>query len=182
MGYSISWIAFRHKTKDQVLEAARLVDTGESDEDNEAPMAGATLPGDWYLVRLDDCFHPFVTPSALAKFSDGCQVLGCQIEEGTMASDAFFYDHGHRVWNVTHQSERGIYDLAIEGAPPEFFGALRERLIEQQDKEGGEAADVDFIFDIPIQLAAEICLYRHDNAYFDWGEPNFTRLRAVGEQ
>ena len=40
-------------------------------------------------------------------------------------------------------------------------------------------ADVDFVFDVPVQLAAELCGYQHDRWKFDWGEPVFSRLEPA---
>ena len=94
-----------------------------------------------------------------------------------MGSAAFLYENGQRLWNVTHEASNGIRDLAVEGAPPEFFGALREEFEEKQAREDGHEASVDFIFDIPIELASKLCGYRYDKSRFDWGQPDFTVLQ-----
>jgi hypothetical protein len=96
-----------------------------------------------------------------------------------MASAALLYKNGRRVWTVTHESERGRYDLSVDGHPPDLFRDLRDSLLKQQDSAGGENADVDFVFDVPVQLAAELCGYRHDRWKFDWGEPVFSRLEPA---
>jgi hypothetical protein len=40
VGFSVSWIAFQSKGKDDVLSATGLVDTRLADEANEAAMSG----------------------------------------------------------------------------------------------------------------------------------------------
>ena len=53
---------------------------------------------------------------------------------------------------------------------------MRDDLLKQQDAEGGSKALVDYVFDIPVRLAEDLCGYRHDRWKFDWGQPVFTRL------
>ena len=179
MGFAISWMAFKGKSKSDVLAAVQLRDTGESDEANESPISGDEFPNGWYVLFLNDYDHALVKPASLAALSAGCEIIACQIEEHVMASSAVMYANGRRVWAVAHQGDGDdIYDLTVEGTPPQNFAGIRQRLTKEQEGEGGRAADVDYIFDIPLDLACSICGYRHDQSEFDWGEPNFTRLTA----
>jgi hypothetical protein len=162
MGYSLSWIAFKGIEKAEVLERLALVDTGEPDGFCESAVAGCELPSQWFLVYLGDCFHRFVTPEVLGRVSIGCVVLGCQAEEHVMVSAAFLWEDGQRRWNVIHESEKGIYDLAVSGAAPAQFETIKVRVIAEQDAEGGEQSDVDCVYEAPIDLAAEICGFRHE--------------------
>jgi hypothetical protein len=177
VGFSISWIAFQGKGKDDVLAAIGLVDTGVADEANEAPVSGAALPTGWYVAFFND--YLYVSPERLAKLSAGCVVVACQVEEHVMASAVLIYEDGAKRCSVSHESERGRYDLSVDGDPPEVFPALRDGLLQQQDGAGGSEASVDFVFDVPVQLAAALCGYRHDRWKFDWGEPTFSRLERV---
>jgi hypothetical protein len=180
MGFSISWIAISGKTKSEVLARLSLVDTTEDDEANESPVSGAQLPNDWYLLFLNDLIHPFVSEAELRRLSSDCTVLGCQIEEHVMASAAFCYSQGARIWNITHEAEKGTYNLVESGNPPSGYSELRSRLVAEQDSEGGDDADVDWIFDIPVSLAYELCGYRHDNVYLKSGETaRFTKLEHL---
>ncbi len=36
--------------------------------------------------------------------------------------------------------------------------------------------EVDYMFDVPVELAAELTGYRHDYAKSEWGQPDFRRL------
>jgi hypothetical protein len=96
--------------------------------------------------------------------------------EGVMFSAAYGYDRGNARWSVVHNAQEGISDLSVSGAPPTELERIRERLSKQQSDAGGDAADVDYIFDIPVELAATVCGYRHDQWKFDWGEPRFNVL------
>ncbi len=177
MGFSISWIAVSGKPKADILQSLSLADTAEPDDAHESPVSGAELPGGWYILFLNDMVHPFTAAAHLQRLSAGCKVLSCQVEEHVMASAACMYENGVQAWSVTHASENGAFDLAVEGAAPPSLEAIHAEMKAMQDEEGGDEADVDYIFDVPVSLAAAICGYRHDFAYLTSGEePSFTEL------
>lgn len=180
MSYSISWLGVRGTPKAEVLARLCLRDTDESDEANESPVSGAELPTGWYVLFLNDLTHPFVAPRALQKLSEGCEVVGCQIEEHVMFSAAFHYSDGRHGWSITHESYKGLYNLEVEGSASAFVAELHAGARSHQDKEGGENAGVDYIFDVPLEAAERLCGYRHDRWKFDWGEPQFTKLVKNG--
>lgn len=174
MGYSISWIAFYGLSKSEVLSRTHLIDTAEPDEANESPISGSELPARWYVLFLNEFMHPYVSPESLRELSVGCTVVGCQVEEHVMSSGSFLYQNGTCIWNVVHAAAKGLYDLQIDGNPPESFAASEFR--QAQDEAGGQMAGVDHMFDAPVELARRICGYRHDLWKFDWGQPLFTKL------
>jgi hypothetical protein len=169
-------MAFEATDKNDVLPLIGFVDTGEADEANEWPVSAAALPTGWYVVFFNDFL--FTTPERLSQFSAGGAVIACQIEEHIMASACYFYRSGRHVWTVTHDSTNGCYDLSVDGDPPDPFRTLRDGLLKQQREAGGDKASIDFVFDIPVELASALCGYRHDRWKFDWGEPMFSRLKS----
>jgi len=46
----------------------------------------------------------------------------------------------------------------------------------EEDRRTGQMS-VDFIWEIPVELANSLCRYRHDE-YADWGKPAFIMLEA----
>jgi hypothetical protein len=182
VGFSISWVAVSGLERREVFERFGLVETGETEKYLESDVCGTPLPDGAYLLCLRDCFHRFVTPEFLSKASKGCSILGCQIEEHVMASAAFFYRDSKRLWNVVHESDHRVDHLEVEGHVPEPFNEIRREAVEAQRKEdsqpraGGEAVGVDYIFDVPIRLAAALTGYSHDRTTFPWGKPVFARL------
>jgi hypothetical protein len=179
MGFSISWIAVNGKSKASVLDQLCLVDTGASDEANESPLSGAELPGDWYLLFMNDIAHPFTKESALQSLSASCTVLMCQVEEHVMASAVFAYENGKNVWGVLHEAERGSRHLAEHGAMPVAYNDVRSKLLAEQDGMDAEDEPVDCVWDIPVTLAYNICGYRHGSVYLkSGGTSNFTVVRA----
>lgn len=177
MGYSIAWILVRGKSKDDILARLSLADTGEPDEANESPVSGAALPGGAYLVFFNDMAHPATRATNLARLSEGCEALGCQVEEHVMASAAFQYKDGAKVWDVVHLSGEGLYHLAVDGAPPALLATIHAEMKATQDEQGGADAGVDCLFDVPLMLATALCGYRHDEPALLSGETlEFTEL------
>ena len=63
----------------------------------------------------------------------------------------------------------------MRGALPAPFADVHRRLTGAQESEGNPP-EVDYIFDIPLELAAEICGFKHDQLNDDLPEPGFTKL------
>ncbi|MGX9220737.1 hypothetical protein ACWV27_20390 [Massilia varians] len=177
MGFSLAWIAIRGKSKDDILAQLSLADSDEPDEANESPVSGADLPGGGYLLVFKDMAHPATQAEGMARLSAGCEALGCQVEEHVMASAAFQYKDGAKLWDVVHLSEEGLYHLAVDGTPPALLATIHAEMKATQDEQGGADADVDCLFEVPLMLATALCGYRHDEAALLSGETlDFTEL------
>ena len=79
-----------------------------------------------------------------------------------MVSVATGWKDGRRVWSVTHDAQRDMEHLQTEGELPAAFTSIRDRLRSEQQRAGGSKADVDYIFDVPVELAQLLTGYRHD--------------------
>lgn len=177
MGYSIAWIAVRGIPKEEVLARLGLADSGEPDEAQESPVCGAELPGGVTLVFFNDFVHPATEAENMARLSVGGEALGCQVEEHVMASAAFQYRDGAKVWDVTHVSDEGLYHLEVGGTPPPLLETIHAEMKATQDEQGGIEADVDCLFEVPLMLAMTVVGYRHDETALVTGEtPVFTEL------
>jgi hypothetical protein len=93
-----------------------------------------------------------------------------------MFSAAYGYERGNRVWELAHNAQQSIYDLSVSGSPPPSFESIRQRLTRRQEATAGSG--VDYIFDIPVEVAAAICKYRYGQLKYEWSRPQFTRLEA----
>jgi hypothetical protein len=177
MGFSIAWIAVRGIPKDEVLARLALADTGEPDDGNESPASGAALPGGGYLVFFNDFAHPATQDAAMALLSAGGEALACQVEEHVMASAAFLYRDGAKVWDVVHLADEGLYHLEVGGTPPALLDTIHAEMKATQDEQGGLEADVDCLFEVPLMLAMALYGYRHDETALVSGETlDFTEL------
>ncbi len=178
MGFSISWVAFKGLAKTAALQRNGFRDTGVPDEANEAPFCAAELPTGWVVLFSND--FEYGASEHLIGFSAGVTAVSCQVEEHIMFSAACCCTDSREVWSVTHDSQGGIYDITTRGILPAEFGPIKARLIQEQDAGGGKAAGVDYMFDIPVELAAALTGYRHDRLEFDWGQPHFTIVERAG--
>jgi len=174
VGFRISWIGSHGEGKTSALEMVGLRDTGEPDEVNEAPFSGAEIAGGRFIMFSHD--FRFVSRERLAQLSIDCRIIACQVPEGIMFSAAYSYERGNRVWELAHNSQQSIYDLSVCGSPPPAFESIRQRLTRRQEARAGRG--VDYIFDIPVEVAAAICKHRYGQLKFEWGTPQFTRLEA----
>jgi hypothetical protein len=177
MGFSISWFGFENKSKAEVLALFGLRDLGTVDEANGALFSVAELPTGWTILFVND-YEFGGDAEVLAEVSRVGYVVACQAEEHVMASAARGYRDGREEWQVVHDSSRGRDDIAVRGQPPARLTKIRRRLAAQQ-QEPGEWPRVDFLFDVPVELAASETGYRHDRHRFDWGQPQFTAAEIV---
>ena len=174
MGLSHSWMAVKASSRTAALEALGFLETGD-EADLSALFAGAELATGWYVIRSRDV--EFATPKRLSQVSAASGVgLAGQVEEHVMVSSLRRFDDGDETWWVIHEPEKGIFDLSFGGAPPKLLSEIRERLVAVQQSEGGEEANVDFIFEVPVQLGVALCGYRVDGGDGS-EEPEFTELQ-----
>lgn len=161
MGQSVSWLAV-HASAEETRALLGLRPTGETLEIPEAPLVGADLDRGWYLVVAQGCDHPLIADDFVSRVSQGREVVACSIEEHVMVSSAALWLDGACVWSVVHDAQQSIDHFTVAGTPPVAFAGVRDRLLGEQEAEGGAEADVDLVFDLPLELASGIVGFRHD--------------------
>ena len=163
MGYSLTWVAVKGGTPSAVHSVLSIRGTGGREEFAESDVTGAELPGGWYLVVSQRGELDLLEDAVLRQLSQIGEVVMCFVEEHVMASSASCWRNGQRVWSVDHDAggRKGIETLYVNGQPPASFGAIRDRLFSEQAAAGGSKADVDCIFDIPVELAHSLVGFRH---------------------
>ncbi len=181
MGLSLSFLAVKGLSPQEIHRALGVTDSGVAAGEFDYPrptMRGAALPDGWYLVLLNSVDHRFVTSEEVpARLSRGCEVVACRVEEHVMFSACLGWKDGAMLWQVAHDPEEDPHHLDVEGTPPAAFGALAARMRAKQEEEDRQTGQmpVDFIWEIPVELANSLCRYRHDE-YADWGKPEFAVL------
>jgi hypothetical protein len=181
MGYSITWCAVREEAADQLLSHFGLMASGKTEEDPESSFSTARLGTGWRLIWSNEYACPLLTKK-IADYSGGQDVLLCQIEEHVMASSAELWSGRSRRWWVSHEGENGPKGLDTEGELPECFASIRNEMENAQRAEGGEDADVDFIFEIPLKIAQSLVGFKHDENYGSVVNGSFMVLSKGGEQ
>ena len=79
-----------------------------------------------------------------------------------MASSTELWSKGMRKWWLSHEGENGPKGLEVDGDPPETHPAIRKEMEALQLAEGGDAAGVDYIFEIPLRVAKALVGFKHD--------------------
>ena len=65
-------------------------------------------------------------------------------------------------WSVTHDAQQGRDHLATVGELPPEFNSILSQLRARQQLADKSKRRVDFIFDVPVELARSIVGYRYD--------------------
>jgi hypothetical protein len=146
MGYRVLLIAVTGKELAKIHDEYGVAPTTEYEEIPESPVTGAMLPNGGYLLYINDDIVP--DDRLLAKLSKDATLVACYANETVMDSLACSWVDGVEQWAVYHDAQQGIEHLEVKGDPPPQLTSIRDGLSTQQ--KGSE--DVDYIFDIPIEL------------------------------
>jgi hypothetical protein len=158
MGIKHSWIAVQGLKPEQALEALGM-EVKELIEPRYLPdgIGMAQLPNGWLLFVSDRKASALEGKlNGLAKFGPA---VACDISETVMCSEAHGYEAGQEIWSVSYDCEKGRYALQTTGSPPPQLDEIHRTMRAKQEAEGGEEADVDYMFDVPTKLAQSICSY-----------------------
>jgi hypothetical protein len=188
MGFACAWIAVKGKSPQELLKEFDLRRTGKFEEGFESDF-NATERGQWYiLIANRDNVIPLVKAN-FERLSRNHELVFCQVEEHVMFSCAGYSVNGTNKYFVSHDSEKGIMNLDEKGSFPAQYDEIRARLIEEQNSEENKREpfiefdeseigdgnvespieaeeenefEVDYIFDIPVELAKSLTGFRHD--------------------
>jgi hypothetical protein len=158
MGYSLSWLAVKGKSPQVVRDELGFHPTGAREEIPESDLSAAEMPNGWYLIVANHSGEQVASDAMMQKLSSsGGELVTCFVEEHVMASKATGWKDGQMKWSVTHDCQKSRQHLDVQGEPPAEFAAIRDRLLAK-DKPG----QVDYIFNIPVEIAQSVAGYRHD--------------------
>jgi len=173
MGWFSSWIATQGGEAGELLEHLGLEETGVEVFPPDGKFSWAQFPNQWIVVFSQD--FDWGNPDRVRELSRIGLTLGCQFEDKVeMTSLLFAARDGEELWRVFHNAVGSTYRLDVTGEPPSELWAIRDRIFQEQDSNGGETAGVDYIHDIPFELAKVVCGYRHDE-----DETPFKELRRA---
>ena len=158
MGFSISWLGLRGLN---IKEAATLLqlEVGDQIDAFDAPMS-IYANENWAIAILDECRFPGPPDQFLAAISKGRELIVVHVEEHVMFSHAELWRDGSIVWKVGHSGDQDVWDFHATGDVPASLETLRQQVFSKQGEE--EEVDDDYVFDIPLDLAAELTSFRHD--------------------
>jgi hypothetical protein len=162
MGFSISWFAVPEAAAQKAFDRLGLSPTGATEEIPESLISAAKLDTGWRVLWYNEYECPFLGPKELAELSNEHDVLRCLVEEHVMASSSELWSRGRRKWSISHEGENGPKGLSIDGEVPDSFSSIRAEMERTQSAAGGDQADVDYIFEIPLKVAQSVVGFKHD--------------------
>jgi hypothetical protein len=161
----VTWCAVREEYAEQALERLGLLPTGETEEFPESPISTAHLDTGWRIIWCNEYASPLLSEETLAEMSGEFDIVLCLIEEHVMASSSELWSGGKRQWWISHRGENGPKGLDADGTLPDCFPAIKTEMEKAQRAEGGDEADVDYIFEIPLQVVKCLVGFKHDEDY-----------------
>lgn len=174
MGFSASWIAVQGLAPEVAIEALGLEVVSEGNPYPEGEISLAALANGWTVVWFErDLEAVFTAPGhALAQHGP---TVACAVEEHVMFSEARGYADGAETWRVAWDCEEDRNEPATSGDVPAAYAAILAQAVAEQAKPGNEI--VDFLWDVPPELAESICGFRHDKTVGDGS--TFIELRRA---
>jgi hypothetical protein len=157
----VGWTAVEGMEQGRVLEALGLVEA----PDARKPKASiCILPNGWSVLLTIDFGFP--TPDRMALLSANGTAIAVSADDRSMFSVVRAYERGKAVFAIEHDGgQQGTRHIETAGKLPAEWSAIFERTSREQEEEDQGAAEVDFMFDAPMELAAALCGYRHDKPW-----------------
>jgi hypothetical protein len=180
VGVSISWVAFKGVTDVVGLSRLGLSLTARSSSFGQERYLGRSLPGAWYLVVERKWNSKIVSSSSLSALSADCEVVAGWVEEHVMFSAAEGWRDGQKTWRLEHDAEKSDRHIECSGEPPTTYPAALAEAEAEQDAEDAGSKEVDFYFEIPLQVARSIVGFKHDEANPGEDAGQYTVLERVG--
>lgn len=164
MGFAITWFAVPEAHAASFFQRLCLVETGDTEEFPESLISTARMDTGWRLLWYNKHDCRFLRTDVVREISLEHDILVCAVEEHCMSSSASLWRGAGRVWFLHHDGNDGPKGRALraEGTLPECFASIRDEMEEAQEAEGGAAADVDMLFEIPLRVAQSLIGFKHD--------------------
>jgi hypothetical protein len=176
MGFNVQLISVHGKESQAIHRELKVAPTGRREDVSESPITGANLPNGDYLLYLNNPDNIEPEDGIYRNLSINASLVACFVHEGMMVSYACEWADGVEQWSVIHDTQQNAKHLKTRGTLPQQFESIRERFFEEQKTE----ADVDYIFEIPIELFVAVGGVRYDQDIPGAGPEPFEVLEKVG--
>jgi hypothetical protein len=181
MGYRISWLAVQVIDKNDVYDRLALEPTGETGFAFEHMVTGSQLPSGWILVGFNELYHELVHDDEMKRLSAGWTVMACNLCETTMCSSASLWKDGEQIWGVWHFSNDTVDHLETDGDLPPEFEAIEKHYRTLQAGEAAGDAQVDYMIEIPMELATQLTSFVHNDGPEDFDYLDFKQQKRAGK-
>ena len=160
-----SWIAIRTDAKDKVLDHLGLVETGMPVQPGSRakPMSVHQSRDGWTFVFAED--FEWADRAQVLDLSRFGLTLGVQFEDKIdMTAILCAAEQGRELWSVSHINDPD-HLLEVTGEPPAEFEVIRRKYEKEQAEDDD---DVDWLQEIPLELARRLSGYRVDEDLIDF--------------
>jgi hypothetical protein len=175
VGFNMSWIFVDGINEDALYGALDLAATDETPDPHDlgtsyVPLAGAALKSGWsaafakYALIMDAAMG--TNPARLSRLPAKSRCITCVVLEHAMVSYASLWQDGRFAWQIRHDPSQGDEHLEALGDLPAAFAGFRDIAIDKRRAQkahnrSGEWG-VDYVFDVPLDVADTITGYRCD--------------------
>ncbi len=163
MGTSTSWIAVEGASVAELAAHLRFVAAPDDGEIDGAPQA-TIVPSGWALI-VSRMKNAGVVEDArtLRGLARRWRTVACDEESHIMYAAACEWRDGREVWAVAHSSAETAVPLMIRGALPPGSIEVREKWLAQDVEAAASGARVDYVYEIPLEIARLVVGYRLDS-------------------
>lgn len=169
-----AWLAVKGASAEEACASLGLERSGADCDYLDAEVSGATLSTGWYVVVVGSEMFDFFMDFSLEELSRSHDLAILDVEEHVMYFNLAYWADGARQWNLAHDGQEGVYHLEAEGELPGDFDALKAEYVGKQDEAGGEDAGVDYLSEVPLELARRVTGFRYNFRHDQ--EPEFEEL------
>ena len=163
MGFAISWFAVPEEHAASFFERLGLLATGETSEWADFKICSAASDKGWRILWYNAHECPFLNEHTCRGISlHHHDILACHVEEHVMVASVTLWSQGQVMWHLFHDGSGGAKGLEVTGTPPEEFQKIRDRCETLQAEAGGARANVDYLFEIPLEVALSVAGFKHD--------------------
>ena len=161
MGFRICYLA-SEAPPEVLVEKLGLNHGDQTDEMPDGDWWTAKLKSSgWTILWSEDEGFGQSAKEQVAELSQKHRTYICEVNETCMWSSSELWQNGQQFWRVTHAGDgEDRFDLTEIGQLPEAFAELKQRHFQTQ-KTTDE--NVDYIFEIPLDLPALEIGFRHED-------------------
>jgi hypothetical protein len=126
------------------------------------PLVAGPLRNGWcavfckYAVAMDLAFS--ANPPQLSRLPPKCRVVICVILEHAIVSYACLWQSGQFIWQIKHESSKGVNNLEYSGRLPKEFEHIKNLAQQEQRKN----SNTDYMINVALDAASTITCFRHD--------------------
>jgi hypothetical protein len=189
VGFNMSWVFVDAIELDELYAALDVKSTGEAADPYDlgtfrVELAGLRPKAEWcavfghYSFVLDLAIG--TDPPRLERLPAKSRAVSCVVLEHAMISHASLWQDGRHIWQVHHQPSREHpRNLEFWGDLPPGFSGSWDAALQKQSKHDARRKPgewgVDYLFNVPLDTAAEITGFRHTGA----GEAAYRDVTAL---